>query len=283
MLVIIGTIIVLGSMMGGFMLSGGHPVALWQPYEWLVIVGCAFGALVIANPMPVVMGVLKSAGRLFAGSKYTKAFYLELLACLYDLFSRIRRDGLISIEGDVDDPNSSPTFSKYPLILKDHHYIEFLTDYLRIMVIGDMTAFEVENLMDIEIETHGHHEAAPAHALAGMADGFPGFGIVAAVLGIVITMGSISAPPEVLGHHIAAALVGTLSGILFAYGLVGPSAAALNGKVAEELKMYESTKVALLATLNGMPPQVAVEFGRKVLPSDARPTFAELDQRVRSK
>ncbi|MHB8368034.1 MAG: flagellar motor stator protein MotA, partial [Acidithiobacillus sp.] len=200
---------------------------------------------------------------------------------LNELFAKIRQGGLMSIEGDVDDPQSSELFKKYPRILADHHVLEFITDYLRLMVGGNMGAFEMENLMDVDIDTHHREQEIPIHALTRTADGMPAFGIVAAVMGVVNTMGSVDKPPSVLGELIAAALVGTFLGILLGYAIVSPLAARLEDRAAEASKMFECIKVALLATMNAYPPQVAVEFGRKVLYSTERPSFQELDSHLR--
>ena len=185
------------------------------------------------------------------------------------------------MEKHIEEPQSSAIFSRFPAISKDQHVLDFICDYLRLMVIGDMTSYELENLMDIELETHHHEQVAPSHALAKVADALPGFGIVAAVLGIVITMGALGGPPEELGLHVAAALVGTFLGILLAYGFISPTANAMENMANEEAKFYECMKVCILATINGMPPQIAVEFGRKTLYSDVRPSFYELEECVK--
>lgn len=281
MSIILGIIIVLASIAGGFVLSHGNLAALWQPYELLIIGGAAGGAFVLANPMRVVKAVFSEAIGTLKGPKYGKAAYLELLSLMYDLFSKIRKDGMMSVEEHVDDPAASGLFSKYPAILKNHHAIEFICDYLRIIVGGNMNPFEIENLMDVELDTH-HHEAEQAHtALTRVADALPGFGIVAAVLGIVITMNSLTEPPEVIGAHVASALVGTFLGILLAYGFVGPTANAMETRSHEDGKYFECIKVCILATLNGYSPQVAVEFGRKTLTSPVRPSFAELEEHLK--
>ena len=283
MKLIVGLIIVIGCVMGGFVLSHGEPMALWQPYELLVIGGAAFGAFVISNPGKVIKSVFQGIPLLLKGSKYSKALYLDLLALLYDLFAKSRKDGLMSLEADIEDPKQSVIFKKYPKILADHHVLDFISDYLRLMVGGNMNPFELENLMDVELETH-HHEAGQAHqALTKVSDGLPGFGIVAAVLGIVITMASIGGPPEEIGHHVAAALVGTFLGILLAYGFVGPMATSLEHIAHEEAKFFECIKVCLMATLNGYAPQIAVEFGRKTLFSSERPSFSELENHIKGK
>ena len=281
MKLIFGFITVIGCVLGGFILSHGDPLALWQPYELLVIGGAAFGAFVISNPGKVIKTVFASIPLLLKGSKFSKALYLDLLGLMYDLFAKSRKDGLMSLEADIESPKESPIFKKYPKIMADHHVMDFIYDYLRLMVGGNMNTFELESLMEVELETH-HHEAGQAHnALTKVSDGLPGFGIVAAVLGIVITMAAIGGPPEELGHHVGAALVGTFLGILLAYGFVGPMAVMLEHLAHEEAKFYECIKVCLIATLNGYAPQIAVEFGRKTLFSTERPSFVELEEHIK--
>jgi len=277
MFVIIGALIVLGCVAGGFVLSHGNLASLWQPYEVLIICGAAFGAFVISNPGKVIKGSFSATLGLLKGSKYGKKEYLELLSLMYDIFQTSRKEGMMAIEEHIEEPDSSAIFSKYPKVIKDHHALEFICDYLRIIVGGNMNPFELENLMDIELETHHHEAEQAASAITRVSDGLPGFGIVAAVLGIVITMSSLSEPPEVIGAHVAAALVGTFLGILFAYGFVGPMATAIEHKVNDESKYLECIKVCLLSTLNGYSPQIAVEFGRKILVSSERPSFIELE------
>jgi chemotaxis protein MotA len=208
---------------------------------------------------------------------------MELMALLYEMLGKIRKEGLMSVEGDVESPEESPLFAKYPVILNDHHVIEFLTDYLRIMVSGNLNAMELENLMDVEIETHHHEELLPSHIIAKAADALPAFGIVAAVMGVVHTMGSVGIPPAELGVLIGAALVGTFLGILLSYGFVGPLANVLEQKADESTKMFQTIKVTLLANLNGYAPAMAVEFGRKVLLSTERPSFLEMETFVKTK
>ncbi|MHB1332121.1 MAG: flagellar motor stator protein MotA [Sulfuriferula sp.] len=281
MLVIVGYIIVLASVFGGFALAGGHLAALLQPVELLMIGGAATGAFLVGNNAKSIKATLKALPSLIKGSKYTKALYMELMALLYELLSKVRKEGLMSIEGDVDNPHESPIFSKYPAILSDHHIMEFMTDYLRLMVAGNMDAFQIENLMDNEIETHHHEGEVPVHAIAKLGDGMPAFGIVAAVMGVVHTMASVGLPPAELGILIANALVGTFLGILLAYGFVGPLASLLEQKLHESSKMFQCVKVTLLASLNGYAPALAVEFGRKVLFSTERPSFSELEDHVK--
>ena len=281
MLVIVGYVIILVSVFGGFALAGGHLASLWQPIELLMIGGGAVGAFIVGNNTKALKATMKAFPTVFKGSKYTRALYMDVLALLFELLTKIRKEGLMSIEADVDNPESSPLFSKYPTILADHHLIEFLTDYLRLMVSGSMNAFEIENLMDNEIETHHHEGEVPAHVIAKLGDGLPAFGIVAAVMGVVHTMESVGLPPSELGILIAAALVGTFLGILLAYGFVGPLAGLLEQKGHEATKMLQTIKVTLLASINGYAPAIAVEFGRKVLYSTERPSFSELEEHVK--
>jgi len=283
MLVIIGYLIVAGSVFGGFALAGGHMAALLQPVELLMIGGAAAGAFFVGNTSKVIKATLKALPTVFKGSKHTKALYIDLLSLLFEILAKVRKEGLMSIESDVDAPDQSALFTKYPTIISDHHVVEFMTDYLRLMVGGNLNAMEIENLMDIEIETHHHEGAVPAQVVAKMGDAMPAFGIVAAVMGVVHTMESVGLPPAELGILIAHALVGTFLGILLAYGFVGPLATTLEHKLNESAKMYECIKVTLLASLNGYAPQVAIEFGRKVLYSTERPTFLELEEEVKQR
>jgi chemotaxis protein MotA len=283
MLIIIGSIIVLACVAGGFVLSHGELMALWQPYELLIIGGAALGAFVSANPMTVIKAVFKNLLLVLKGSKYKKALYLDLLSLMYDMLQKSRKEGMMSIEADIDEPHESPLFTKYPTILGDHHIIDFICDYFRLMVGGNMNPFELENLMDMELATHHQEAEMPAQAVTKVSDALPGFGIVAAVLGIVITMSFIGGDPAVLGHHVAAALVGTFLGILLAYGFVAPIAAAMEHAAREEAKFYQCIKVCLMSAVNGYSPAVAVEFGRKVMYSTVRPSFSELEEHVKNK
>ncbi len=280
--VIVGYILVVGSVLGGYALAGGHLAALLQPLELLMIGGAALGAFVVGNPGKVLKATLAALPTVVKGSQYTRARYLSLMALLFAILTKIRKEGMISIERDVEKPAESALFANYPEILADHHAIEFLTDYLRLMVSGNLNPHEIEALMDAEIETHHHEAMIPSHAIQKVADGLPAFGIVAAVMGVVHTMGSVGRPPAELGEMIAHALVGTFLGILLAYGFVGPLAGVLEAKVTEATKQLECVKTTLMASLNGYAPQLAVEFGRKVLYSTERPSFAELDEHVRA-
>jgi chemotaxis protein MotA len=280
-LVIVGYLVVLASVFGGFALAGGHMAALFQPVELLMIGGGAGGAFLVGNNSKAVKATLKTLPTVLKGSKYTRALYMDMMSLLYELLTKIRKEGLMSVESDVDSPENSPLFTKYPAVMANHHIIEFLTDYLRLMVSGSMNAFEIENLMDNEIETHHHEGEVPAHVIAKLGDGMPAFGIVAAVMGVVHTMESVGLPPAELGILIAHALVGTFLGILLAYGFVGPLAGLLEQKLHESTKMFQCVKVTLLASINGYAPAIAVEFGRKVLFSTERPSFSELEEHVK--
>lgn len=284
MFIIIGTVIVLGCVAGGFVLSHGHLEALWQPYELLVIGGAAFGAFVIANPLKVIKAVFAAIPGLLKGSKYKKEMYMDVLALMYDLLVKARKQGMMALEGDVDKPESSEVFGKYPSLLADHHLTEFITDYLRLLAAGSITSpYELDALMDVELETHHQEGHAPVAALTRISDGLPGFGIVAAVLGIVITMGALGGPPAEIGHHVASALVGTFLGILLAYGFVGPMATALEHNAADESAMFLCIKNTLVASAQGYAPQIAIEFGRKAIGNTERPSFTELENRVKGK
>ena len=281
MLVIIGYLIVAASVFGGFVIAGGHLAALLQPVELLMIGGAAAGAFFVGNNGKAIRATLKALPSVFKGSKYTKDMYMELMTLLFEVLSKVRKEGLMSIEGDIDEPEESPIFSKYPSILADHHVIEFMADYLRLMVSGNMDAFQIENLMDNEIETHHHEGEIPVHTISRMGDAMPAFGIVAAVMGVVHTMESVGLPPAELGILIAHALVGTFLGILLSYGFIGPLSTTLEQKLHESSKMLQCVKVTLLASLNGYAPALAVEFGRKVLFSTERPSFSELEEHIK--
>jgi chemotaxis protein MotA len=281
LLVIIGYVVVIASVFGGFAIAGGHLASLLQPVELLMIGGAATGAFLVGNNGKAIKATLKALPTVLKGSKHTKALYMELMTLLFEILSKVRKEGLMSIEGDVESPEESPIFSKYPTILADHHIVEFMTDYLRLMVSGNMDAFQIENLMDNEIETHHAEGEVPAHVIAKIGDALPAFGIVAAVMGVVHTMASVGLPPAELGILIANALVGTFLGILLAYGFVGPLSSVLEQKLHESSKMFDCVKVTLLASLNGYAPALAVEFGRKVLFSTERPSFAELEEHIK--
>jgi chemotaxis protein MotA len=285
MFVIIGWVVVLGCVFGVFIAHGGNmgPIIKALPWEMAMIGGATLGAFLVNNQMVVIKSTIAGVLSCFKGSQYTKARYMELLALLYDILQKARKEGLMSIEKDVEDPHSSPLFQKYPAVGNDHHVTEFITDYLRMMVSGNLNAHEIESLMDSEIETHHHEAHAPVAAIQRVAGGLPAFGIVAAVLGVVKTMGSVGQPPAVLGAMIGSALVGTFLGILLAYAFAEPLAGLLEQKVEEGGKELQCIKTTLLASMQGYAPQVAIEFGRKVLLSTVRPTFSELEGHVKGK
>jgi chemotaxis protein MotA len=285
MFVIIGWVVALGCVFGVFIAHGGNIGVVLHalPFEMITIMGAAIGAFIAINQTKVLKSSLAGFAQCFKGSKYTKARYMELMALLYDILQKARKEGLMSIEKDVEDPHNSPLFQKYPTVGNDHHVSEFITDYLRMMVSGNLNAHEIESLMDSEIETHHHEAHAPVGAIQRLAGGLPAFGIVAAVLGVVNTMGSVGQPPAVLGGMIGSALVGTFLGILLSYGIFEPLAGLLEQKVDEGSKELQCIKTTLLASMQGYAPQVAIEFGRKVLYSTERPTFAELEGHVKGK
>ncbi|MDT3669315.1 MAG: flagellar motor stator protein MotA [Aromatoleum sp.] len=282
MFLLIGYVVILLASVGTYSVHGSL-MALWMPFEYLAIIGLAIGALVASNGPKAVKATLRAIPSILKGSPYTKTMYMELLALLYEILAKVRKEGLMSIENDVDNPDSSPIFTKYPAIAADRHAVEFLTDYLRMMVGGNLNAFEIEGLMDKEIETHHEEAHSTSHVVAKLGDALPAFGIVVAVMGVVNVMGSVGQPPAVLGKMIGGALVGTFLGILLSYGFIQPIASQLEQRADESGKVFECIKLVLLASMNGYAPQVAVEFGRKALYSTERPTFAELEQDIKSR
>jgi len=285
MFVIIGWLIVLVCVFGVYVFHGGNVMVLLLalPFEIITIGGATIGAFLANNQMKVVKATMRGIGACFKGSKYTKARYMELMALMYDILQKARKEGLMAIEKDVETPHESEIFKKYPTVGSDHHVIEFTTDYLRMMVSGNLNAHEIESLMDSEIETHHAEEHAAVAALQRVAGALPAFGIVAAVLGVVNTMGSVGQPPAVLGGMIASALVGTFLGILLAYAFAEPLAGVLEQKVEDAGKELQCIKTTLLASMQGYNPATAIEFGRKVLYSTERPTFIELESYVKGK
>ena len=285
MFVIIGWLVILVCVFGVYIFHGGNIMVILHalPFEMITIGGATIGAFLANNQMKVVKSCVKGIGLCFKGSKFSKARYMELLALLYDILQKARKEGLMSIEKDVEDPHNSPLFQKYPNVGKDHHVTEFITDYLRMMVSGNLNAHEIESLMDSEIETHHQEEHAAVAAIQRMAGALPAFGIVAAVLGVVNTMGSVGQPPAVLGAMIGSALVGTFLGIFLAYGFAEPLGGLLEQKVEDAGKELQCIKTTLLASMQGYAPQVAIEFGRKVLYSTDRPSFTELEGHVKGK
>jgi chemotaxis protein MotA len=279
---LIGYVVILLASVGTYAVHGSL-AALFVPMEYLAIVGLTIGGFVAGNGSKAIKATVAALPSVLKGSPFSKALYMELLAMLYEILGKVRKEGLMSIEGDIENPDNSPIFSKYPTVIKDHHVMEFITDYLRMMVGGNLNAFEIENLMDIEIETHHHEAHVPAHVMSKVADAVPAFGIVVAVMGVVNVMGSVGEPPAVLGKMIGGALVGTFLGILVSYGFVAPIAGQLEQKAEEGGKIYQCIKAVLLASMNGYAPQVAVEFGRKVLYSTDRPGFLELEEDLKAR
>ena len=282
MLVILGFAVVIGSVFGGYALMGGHFGVLYQPLELLIIGGSAVGAFIAGNDGKTIRATLKELPKLVTSSKkHDKALFMELLALMYVLLSKGRKEGMMALESDVEDPKNSPLFASYPVILGDTHVLEFMTDYLRLIVSGNTDPHEIGELMEQEMETYKHEGQIPAHSLARVGDALPALGIVAAVLGVVHALASADLPPAQMGQLIAHAMVGTFLGILLAYGFVSPLGTLIEHKVAHSLKVYECIRVTLMASLNGYAPQLAVEFGRKVLVSTERPSFSELETYVR--
>ncbi|MDR2688146.1 MAG: flagellar motor stator protein MotA [Azoarcus sp.] len=282
MLLLIGYVIILAASVGSFAVHGSV-LALWVPTEYLGILGLLIGGYIASNGSKVLKSTLGAMKLALGGSKYNRALYVDLLSLLFEILAKVRKEGLMSIENDVENPESSPLFTKYPSVSADHHVVEFMCDYLRMMVGGNLNAFEIENLMDMEIETH-HQEAHQApHAINEIGQAMPAFGIVVCVMGVVNVMNYVGEPPAVLGKMIAGALVGTFLGILLSYGFVGPLASQIEQKIEESGKIFQVVKVVLLASMNGYAPQVAVEFGRKVLYASDRPSFLELEQEIKNR
>ncbi|PWV58499.1 flagellar motor stator protein MotA [Plasticicumulans acidivorans] len=282
MFVIIGYVLIIACLLGGFTVAGGHIGVLWQPVEVMIIVGAAVGAFVVGNSMTVLKQTGGALGACFKGAKYTQSLYMETLTLLYLIFAKIRKEGLLALQSDIDEPHNSKLFEQAPAVLHDHHAVEFITDYLRLLSSGNIELNQLENLMDLDIETHHHEGDRPIKSIQNFADGLPAFGIVAAVLGVVHTMESVGIPPAELGKLIAAALVGTFLGILLAYGFVGPLGSLLTQKLDESTKYYQAIKAAFIANLNGYDPMASVEFARKVMYSTERPGFTEMEKHIQA-
>ncbi len=274
---IIGALIVALSVLGGYAALGGSVAVLWQPFEFVIIFGAAIGAYIIANPVSVLRDTAAAVGQVFRGPKYTRSDYLQLLSLLYTLFKLAKTKGLMHLERDIEHPEESDLFRKYPAVLKHKRSVEFLTDYLRLISLGSEKAHELESLMDEEIETISKELQHATKGLQVMGEGLPALGIIAAVLGVIKAMGAVNQPPETLGKYIAAALTGTFLGVILAYGLVTPLANLVKSRREAELNYYMATKAALLAFLNGYAPQICVEYARKVLYSEVQPSFYEVE------
>jgi chemotaxis protein MotA len=281
MISILGIVIVLGAIVGGYLIEHGKLLVLLQPAELIIILGAAVGTLVVANPLPTLIRIGKGIAGIFSGSPFDKAHYTENLKMLYELFNYARKNGTAKLEEDLDNPAKSPVFSKYPKFLKSHHALEFLCDTLRMVVTGGVEPMEIDQMMEVDLEVHHRESAEPIAALSTMADALPGLGIVAAVLGVVITMGSLGGPKEEIGNHVAAALVGTFLGILLCYGIFGPLASAMGKQNDAESYYFGFLRMAALAFVKGLSPIMAVELARRSIPTTVRPSFKEVEAACR--
>ena len=283
MFVIIGIVVVIGAVLGGYLMEHGNLKVLIQPAELVTIGGAAIGTVLIANPLHILKALVGGIAGVFGGSKYGKDRYLETLKMLFELFSRARKDGLMALETDSDAPDKSPVFSKYPKFLKDHHALHFVCDTIRMAAGGSVEPFDADQMMELDMDVHHHGAAQPIAAISTMADALPGLGIVAAVLGIVITMGALGGPPEEIGHKVAAALVGTFLGILLCYGFIGPVAGNMTKISEDEHAFYHVLRVALVSFMRGTPPTIAVEFARRAIPGHLRPSFKDAEAFIKNR
>jgi chemotaxis protein MotA len=269
--------------LGGFLMEKGPLLVLLQPSEFLIIAGAGIGTMLVANPLHVLKKVASGLTQILGGSKFTKQRYLDSLKMMFALFNKARKEGLVGIETDIEEPEKSPRFSKYPAFLKDHHVRDFVCDTMRMAITGGASTFDVDQMMDLDMEVHHAGATQPASALTTMADALPGLGIVAAVLGVVVTMSSLGGPPEEIGHKVACALVGTFLGILLCYGMVGPLAANLTKLIDEEHAYYYVLRVVMLSFIKGMSPMLAIEMARRAIPGHLRPSFQEVEKTCRQK
>lgn len=283
MLSIIGIIIVFACVIMGYLMEKGKILVLLQPAELLIIAGAAAGTIIAANPVYILKRMSQRLMGIVKGSAFPKQRYIDTLKMLFDLLARSRKEGAISIEGDVEDPEKSTIFSRYPVFIKDRHARDFVCDTLRMAITGGVSPMDVDQMMELDMEVHHHSATQPVQALTTVADALPGLGIVAAVLGVVITMGALGGPPEEIGNKVAAALVGTFLGILLCYGFIGPLASYMAKGVEEEHNYYHVLRVVLLAFIKGTSPIMAVEIGRRAIPEQSRPTFAEVEKACRQK
>jgi len=277
MITLIGLIVVLGAVVGGFSIAGGHLGALFHVSEIVVIGGIALGTVLISTPAPVLKAVGAKLGVVLKGNRFNQGLYLDALRMLYELFQVARKDGLVAIESHIEDPEKSVIFKKYPKVLAEHHAMEFLCDSLRLVLVGSVPPHDLEALMDGEMDVHHEQDGKPAGTLQKVGDALPGIGIVAAVLGIVVTMAAISGPVEVIGEKVAAALTGTFMGVLLAYGFFNPLSTAIENVNAEESRFYAFLKASVVAFAKGFAPIVAVEFARRAIYSTSRPSFQEME------
>jgi len=273
-----GIVVVFGAVLGGYLMEHGKLLVLVQPAELLIIGMAAVGTLLIGNPLHILKKIGAGLGGVLKGSKFTKEWYLDSLRMLYELFNKARREGLVALEADTEAPDKSQILTKYPAFLEDHHARDFVCDTLRMAISGGVDPFDVDQMIELDMEVHHHDSGQPVASLSSVADSLPGLGIVAAVLGVVITMGALGGPPEELGHKVAAALVGTFLGILLCYGLVGPLAANMAKAADEEQAFYHVMRVVMVAFIKGTSPVLAIEIGRRAVPGHVRPNFQETEQ-----
>jgi chemotaxis protein MotA len=283
MFAIIGIVVVFGAVVGGYLMEKGHMAVLLQPAELLIILGAASGTVLVANPPYILSRILKGITAAFTPSRLTKAWYLDSLKMLYELCDQARRGGLASLEAEVDAPDKGKVFTAHPPLLKDHHICAFICDTFRTMMVGGMEPFDLDQMVEADLDVHHHDATQPVGALSTMADSLPGLGIVAAVLGVVITMGALGGPPEEIGHKVAAALVGTFLGILLCYGLVGPLAASMAKEADAENAYFQVLRATIVGFNKGLPPILAVEVGRRSIPGHIRPTFQEVEGLCRNR
>jgi len=281
MLIIVGLVIVLGSVVGGYLMAGGNLLVLNQPSEFIVIGGAAIGSLVISTPAAVLKAIVAQI-KAAMGSGFAKADYVDLLSLLYLVFKQVQQSGVMSLEAHFEDPSKSPILSRYPKFLSRHEAVDFLADSAKVIIVGGIAAHDLEALMDEDLKVHHDEALRPSAVLTKIGDALPGLGIVAAVLGVVITMGHIDGPVEEIGHHVGAALIGTFLGILLSYGVVQPIAQSLEQRVGDDQYYCLCIKAGLLAVYKGNPPAIAVEFARRVLPHTVRPSFNETEQFCRA-
>jgi chemotaxis protein MotA len=278
-----GILFVFACVVAGYLMEKGHIAVLLQPAELIIIGGAALGTIVAANPIHILKRIAGSLANVIKGSPFSKRRYLDTLKMMFDLLGKSRKEGAIAIENDIEEPENSPIFSRYPVFLKDHHARDFVCDTMRMAITGGVTAFDVDQMMELDMDVHHMSANQPSDALSTVADSLPGLGIVAAVLGVVVTMGSLGGPPEEIGRKVAAALVGTFLGILLCYGLVGPLASNMSKLVDEEQSYYHVLRVMMLAFIKGTPPILAVEMGRRAIPEHSRPNFFEVEKACRER
>jgi len=280
---IIGIVIVLGAVLAGFLMEKGPVLVLMQPSEFVIIGGAALGTLISANPIHVLKRIVAGLMQVLKGAKYSRRHYVDSLKMMFNLYNKARKEGLAGIESDIEDPQKSPLFQKYPHFLKDHHARDFVCDTMRMAITGGASAFDLDRMMELDMDVHHAGATQSSTALSTMADSLPGMGIVAAVLGVVVTMSALGGPPEEIGHKVAAALVGTFLGILACYGVVGPVGSNLSKLVEDEQSYYHVLRVVMMAFIKGMSPSLAIEMARRAIPEHIRPTFQEVEKACRQK